>query len=835
MARKVYGKQPAIDESVETEKKSMIFWLLIGFVLLFLFWAPFQKGLFNGNTFDFERPIYSSLVWSSIIFLLLSIHFFFHWKLRDHRDALSFLVLLIPFTYLISLFFAASHHYAINMLYIQMLNAVFFILGVYLCKNKLGFSLITGALIASGYVVVVFGLLNLLGNGKLAGALVGWFADTVNGAYVNAVMVDANGMRLTSVFQYANSYAAFLIAILLLASFYVVTSRKWYAIAVHALMTVPVIVSFWLTLSRGALVILPVVLLVVLFFLNLQRQIMLLLQLGLGFVASLAVLGIITDAATQLQQQYSASLSSQGWLSLLVASAVYTVIAVLLQLYIAPFIQRKLQRFEGRKFAPVVLPLAAIVVGLIGAVLLFSDTGLKNLLPSNIQTRLENINFAQHSVLERGTFYVDAIKLWKDYPVLGAGGGAWAALYEKYQNNPYVSRQAHNFFLQYLVETGIVGLLVFLAFIASIVYFFIKSYMKASQEQRDRYLIFFIVMISLLIHSAIDFDLSYVYLGMLLFLSLGGMLSFTEPVPLKLKSEHWGFHKTYPTVMLLLAIVMFFFSARLLSANHSFTAFINMLETNQNYDELAVPLNKAIELTPNHPDYVVGYFNGSSFIPGKASILDQLYTQTKNEPFFTESESLINALKRKEPHNRAVLMEQLTHYQMKGQLQQALSLVNSELPNYPWQIGLYEISISLSSDLGNQARQNGNRQEMDNYYNGALSLHQTVLNRMEELKSLPKEQNQGQEFNVTSKMAYALGQIYFNRGEFKQASDTLKPAISDQMDDPLNLATIRYYLASLSKQNQSDPALYDKLIAKDPNEKQQIEALVSSANASPAK
>jgi O-antigen ligase len=91
---------------------------------------------------------------------------------------------------------------------------------------------------------------------------------------------------------------------------------------------------------------------------------------------------------------------------------------------------------------------------------------------------IENINFQQHSVLERGTFYKDAVKLWSDYPIIGAGGGAWASLYEKYQNNPYTSRQAHNFALQYLVEAGALGFLAFIGFVIAVSWFYIRSYIK---------------------------------------------------------------------------------------------------------------------------------------------------------------------------------------------------------------------------------------------------------------------------------------------------------------------------------------------------------------------
>lgn len=79
-------------------------------------------------------------------------------------------------------------------------------------KQKQVNVVIQNAILAIAYFIVGFGLLNWLGSSKLAGALVGWFSNTVrNDVYLDAVMTDSNGLRLTSIFQYANTYAAFLI------------------------------------------------------------------------------------------------------------------------------------------------------------------------------------------------------------------------------------------------------------------------------------------------------------------------------------------------------------------------------------------------------------------------------------------------------------------------------------------------------------------------------------------------------------------------------------------------------------------------------------------------
>ena len=594
--------------TITTEKSSVIFWILVVFTGLFMFWAPFQRALFNGGTYDFERTIYSASVWSSIILLLIAILAFFVFKLKEQKDVLTILVLLMPLTYVISLSNSASHYLATNMVYIQMLYATFFILGVFLTKNKLGTSILASLLIISGYFIVLFGLLYWLGNGNFAGHLVGWFAlmDAANPyLYRDAIMTDSNGLRLTSVFQYANTYAAFLITLSLGALFFIVKSRKWYVVLPHAIMLVPIIVSFWLTLSRGAIVVIPVVFLIMLFFFSISRQILALIQFGLAFAASLVILEKVTDIGIGLQKQPSASESWHGWWILLIASVVFAVLAIVIQRFGAPWLERITARFDSKKYATFILPIAAIVVGVVGAILILSDTGFKNILPDNVKTRIENINFQQHSVLERGTFYKDAVKLWSDYPIIGAGGGAWASLYEKYQNNPYTSRQAHNFALQYLVEAGALGFLAFIGFVIAVMVFYIRSYIKNSHEKRDQHFLFFIVTISLLVHSMIDFDLSYVYLGAILFLALGGMLSNSTSAPIRLKSDSLALHKMFPALLAVLSIVMFYISAQLVSANSSYKQTLEVVKKSQDYNQIVAPLDKAISLHPAHPDYLL--------------------------------------------------------------------------------------------------------------------------------------------------------------------------------------------------------------------------------------
>ncbi|MDQ0890941.1 O-antigen ligase [Paenibacillus sp. V4I9] len=817
--------------TITTEKSSVIFWILVVFTGLFMFWAPFQRALFNGGTYDFERTIYSASVWSSIILLLIAILAFFLFKLKEQKDVLTILVLLMPLTYVISLSNSASHYLATNMVYIQMLYATFFILGVFLTKNKLGTSILASLLIISGYFIVLFGLLYWLGNGNFAGHLVGWFAlmdPNTPYLYRDAIMTDSNGLRLTSVFQYANTYAAFLITLSLGSLFFIVKSRKWYVVLPHAIMLVPIIVSFWLTLSRGAIVVIPVVFLIMLFFFSISRQILALIQFGLAFAASLVILQKVTDIGIGLQKQPSASESWNGWLILLIASVVFSVLAIVIQRLGAPWLERITARFDSKKFATFILPIAAIVVGVVGAILILSDTGFKNILPDNVKTRIENINFQQHSVLERGTFYKDAVKLWSDYPIIGAGGGAWASLYEKYQNNPYTSRQAHNFALQYLVEAGALGFLAFIGFVIAVMVFYIRSYIKSSQEKRDLHFLFFIVTISLLVHSMIDFDLSYVYLGAILFLALGGMLSNSTSAPIRLKSDSLALHKMFPAVLAVLSIIMFYISAQLVSANSSYKQTLEVVKKSQDYNQIVAPLDKAISLHPAHPDYLLTGQVSRIGILLQVSNQMQKEDPKKGEAFFNQAQDLLNQLLKKEPHNRMVAMQQLNMLLIKGNKQEALDWSNAQIPNYPWYIEMYEKSMSLGIDLANQAREKNNMQEYNTRLDNALATYKDVLARVDSLKNLPKEQAQGRAFAVTPSMALNAGQISYMRGDYAGAAATIQPHISENLDDQTNRVLIRWYLAALQKQGTKDQALLDKLIAKDPAEKQNIDAIIAT-------
>ncbi|MEC0330841.1 O-antigen ligase family protein [Paenibacillus macerans] len=813
MSNPVYGKMAV--ESRIREKLPAALWLLLVGLIMFLVWAPFQAGVFNGLVLNFEQPIYWSVLVGSILLLVWAAAFFKNIKLEDQRDWTALLVLLIPITYIIALISAASQYFASNMVLIQSLYAFMFIMGLYLLQNHKANRMIETTLITVAYVIVLFGLFNWLGQGRTVSAIVGWFSGiVVDGQYTQAVWVDANGPRLASVFQYPNTYAAFLMAFFFIAVFGITRSKKWYGQAIHAFMLVPMVLSILLTLSRGGLVFLPVVFVVLLLFLKPAKQILWIVYCVLAGVATL----VIAKPVTNLGQQFHLGQindPAKGWFYVLGASLALAVIAWLIQRYAAPRLESGLSRWADRKLSSLWLPVVSVVVvGILAW--LFLGTNLKHILPGNIGERLENLNLQQHSFLERMTFYKDAVKVLKDYPIIGAGGGAWASIFEKYQNNPYSSRQAHSFVMQYLVETGLLGFIIFVAFLIFIFYKYIRGYIKAGEQERDSYFAYFILVFSILIHSLMDFNMSFVFISMLVFLGLGGMAAVMDNRPVaKLKLKPGTMRGLYSTVMVLASIVLIFVSIRYIGASQDVVKAKNLFTTSNDFQEIKTPLDKALSKRGDHPDAVL-YMS---------SLLQAVYSQTKDESFYNEELNLLTNTLKKEPFDKNMYKQLMTLYQSNSENDKAYAVLRDNADRYAYDMNWYEQLIVQSYELGYQALGQQDTAKKDDYFKTGLAAYQHVVAGVEHLKTLPKGQLQGNPFEITQPMVLNAGKMQYMLNDPAKAAEIFKVGIKDDLNDGTNREITRWYLAALQKNGTTDQAVYDRLLQMDPNEKGEIDKI----------
>jgi len=87
------------------------------------------------------------------------------------------------------------------------------------------------------------------------------------------------------------------------------------------------------------------------------------------------------------------------------------------------------------------------------------------LLPGFIANRLQGL-FANQNAIQRFVFFSDGLKLFRKNPILGRGLGGFENGIASVQPFYYETKYAHNHYIQSLVETGVVGLLLFLGLLA---------------------------------------------------------------------------------------------------------------------------------------------------------------------------------------------------------------------------------------------------------------------------------------------------------------------------------------------------------------------------------
>ena len=807
-----YGASKPKQKNDKSNHFSLPQWGAIVTLFLFLIWSPFQFGLFNAQDTYFEKPIYWSILITSILaFLTAGILLKMKKRNHDQSDMLTLFVFLLPLTYGVSAFFAASSYLAVNAIFIMLTYVIFFALTKLTTGEEKINRIIQITLTGSAYVIVWFGLMNWLGNGKLAVALIGWFSRlNPDGVYEQAIWVDANGPRLASVFQYPNTYAAYLMAFLFVAVFYLTTTRKAVRHTVHGFMLVPIILSILLTLSRSGLVLLPVVFVVVLLFVKPARQILWIVHLAISGAATLVILNTVTAIGNQVHLNGSGSSSLKGWLYILGASAACAVLCWVIQRFLAPWLERKLEGFSMKKWANALLPVGGTIIA--GVLLIFLlGTGLKNLLPESISSRLSSINFQQHSVLERVTFYKDSMKLVADYPVFGAGGGAWSALYEKYQNNPYESAQAHSYYMQYLVETGFLGFLLLIAFLAIIYWKYVQSFRNAEETKRNSYFMYFILATSILVHSVMDFNMSYVYIGIIVFISLGGMAASISMKPLE-KVKPSTIKAGTASILGIAGIIMFITSLLFIQASSSYANARAVLNETSNFNQTMDSLNKALKIRGTVPEY-------AEF---KAALFQQVYAQQGDEAFFAEAEHTLRQALDKQPGNRLLLLRLIELYKQKGMDTELYKVYSENAARFPWDMEWYDKYMDATLRQGVLIN-NESPEKKNEYMDEIIAGLRHVEEGVEHLKTLPEGQLQGREFIVTNTMAMNAGRAYIMKGEPWEGAEAMKPYLNEDLSNADNRELARWYVGATIQNGQVDQVWYDKLLSVDPEEKERIE------------
>lgn len=765
--------------------EQVILYITAAFILV----APFYKGLFNSNSFIFEGPIFNAIFISSIILLLIGLNIYFSKKYMGREMLIGLIIWLIPLCYIFSFGYAASSFSNYKQLLIHCLYVIFFLAGLYSANQEKACKWLLNTILFTGYVLVVYSLMNYF-------RLVNFMGIDIS--YNDAVL---DG-RLSGVFQYPNTYGAYLLAVIFctLNKLMYVKSRK---LLFYSSMLFLSTYSVLLTLSVGTFVSFSAIVIVYFFFWTFRKQVMVLTSLLISLIISAVILNFTTyHDNTAL---FSLLIFIGGIISNLFCQ--YYSLSKL-----RSWVERESLQFKLSQI--IKIPISILFLFLIILVSLFKKDNLLGLLPQTLQDRLINFQTSGTSFDFRMTFIHDSLKIFKDNLFFGAGGGAWEVLYGKYKEFPYDSTQTHNYFIQYLDEVGLIGVTIMTLVVGGILLLTIREmFIRLKYQIHMNYdiLSFFMIIIAFLIHGIIDFDFSYVYVGVLTFLSLGVLSSF---IRLKIdfkRLEIKLYQRIFAGLLCTISIILFVFTYREAIASESYKEFITTTQTSRNYSEIVKPLDYAIKLSLGNPTYIAS----------KVNMLVQLFQQTKEEEYYYIGKDLVNNSMHNERYHRGLFEAKYNLEISYGNLEEVLKTLESGMKVYPWEISIYERLIAINYQLGS----------IDNnldYFDRALQVFNQVKTRREFLDTLPyNKRYDSKNFKITDSMLLNIGKVYMEKGEFEEAETVLRSARkSNNFDNFLYLEIARFYLASLFLQEKEEEPLYNRLIEFEPSEAQVISDIV---------
>ncbi len=173
-----------------------------------------------------------------------------------------------------------------------------------------------------------------------------------------------------------------------------------------------------------------------------------------------------------------------------------------------------------------------IAVAVAGSILIVAGlfyVNSRSVITTQAFKRITEISKTEQGASERIAFYKDALKIVKDYPLFGTGGGGWSVIYKKYQGHFYNTTQVHNYYLQTWVEGGSPALLALVALWVIFMGSFFKTYFKLPDDRRILSVSTAVPALAIGIHSLLDFNMAFGGISLLLW-GFFGLNAAVNPV-----------------------------------------------------------------------------------------------------------------------------------------------------------------------------------------------------------------------------------------------------------------------------------------------------------------
>lgn len=283
----------------------------------------------------------------------------------------------------------------------------------------------------------------------------------------------------------------------------------------------------------------------------------------------------------------------------------------------------------------------------IALILIFGIVNISLIINSSMFVRLTDYFTDFDSSVSRFEYYKDALKIVTDsIPNLlfGIGGNGFRTAYETVQSTEYISLEVHSFFMQVLVESGILGLV---SIVAVIVYI-----MKKNENN-----IYKLMLIVLLIFSAFDVFLTYTFMLFVLSILFGMCVDKVEKIGKKSKIGY----------VILFTIVFGITLCGTIAAVIQPIEIDNLNNTLDEQEQVIKQCELSLKFDPYDLDYINNYIVACRTYLDIMDIRKEIYgednIEKRYEIIFKIEESVNNELKYEK--NNKYVIEDTLHYTIK--------------------------------------------------------------------------------------------------------------------------------------------------------------------------
>jgi hypothetical protein len=421
--------------------------------------------------------------------------------------------------------------------------------------------------------------------------------------------------------------------------------------------------------------------------------------------------------------------------------------------------------------------------------------------PVAVIRQLERVDRYDPSFTERIRFDLDALKIVRDHPLLGTGGGGWNALYHRYQPYLYWTTEVHNHFLQVWVEAGTVG---FLLFTAAWIYFgrglyrvWRKLREEGSFEDEGEAAVWVlpwangVAALALGLHSAFDFNLSLPALAIVLWALFGLGHAFEREIGLSDEPhEEWrdfpgkkGRIKKGPgdpenpsgwqlgraaLAGTLAAVLLFLPAANLYAAGKTGAAGARAL-LRHDFEQARALFRRAHYLDP---------FT-ASYLGDLAQVYTVLGLKERDPSLLLQARDCAVAATKREPYNWQLRAALITTYFLQGFVDEPVQEAEALLRANPWLTVSYETLAGAYVTAARQHLARGDLQQAGEHLVKARELPALLDAKRAAVKEEMLPRWKGEPLAPSAGLYLACGQAAYLLGEYDAARRDLALSAAD--------------------------------------------------------